>query len=301
MSTHNNSENTDIGDIREYVSVARKGMLCEEYAVGLLYQYFHVPYYVSPPLVTPSEEMISFIRGRRVIVYGGYYRDSMDTLLQEAEKVVVILQPEEEEKSTEIETKSGLDTIYSSPSKWTLSYLESQGCQVLEHIKLIGNYLDEYLTEYPSEETMNFQNGLYTIDKQTDMEKIKELNTTEDILQCIENGKKKRISNIRTAQIRVDQAKVYYIRDIDLSVLVTEGDSPIVDTCFLLAKSSPSGVGILFRHNYKLGRTYVSICAIERSGKSASVIARQVAKGGGSKFMGGGSWDTLIFPSEIWN
>ena len=169
----------------------------------------------------------------------------------------------------------------------------------------MGALLDSYMYGFPSEESLCFQNGIYVINAQTDLEKIATITSNEMVDFTIEAGKPKRIANRRIALDRVSKAIKLEVDDDSDGELKTYmvafgmGDSPIVDTCIALAESSSSGIGILLRYDFSQRKTFISCRVTEESGLNAGKIMRLKFGGGGSRSMGGCSIPGLHFPEDL--
>lgn len=282
------------------VVVCRDTIPCEIYCGHLIKSVFQDVNVIHTRAITKmGEEMLGTLKDKNVIIYGGYYRHSHKEILNVAKSVCCIVQNERLQN-----WDPHVFLFHDFACAWTIDRIRKMvsfdGCITDKQVK-IGDMLDEYMYNYPGEEAMNFQNGLYLIDAPNDLEKLKRVETEDKIAHCIEEGRKKRLNNFMLAQERVKKAILLTkkIGGEHITMLISEGDSPIVDTCNALAKASPSGIGALVRHDYHLERTYVSICATRDSGMEASTIARDWVNGGGSKFMGGGSIDGLAFPRDL--
>jgi hypothetical protein len=189
-----------------------------------------------------------------------------------------------------------INPIRASENKGFLSWVLQEKIKTPVLLQ-IGEYLDSYLYGWPTEEALAFQNGVYTLTGNSNLEKILQVQTQEDIAEVIEKGKIKRNANKEIAAGRVRDATTIMYQGVQ--VLVGFGDSPIVDTCIALAEKAPSGIGILFRYNLKDKRTFISVRVTEGNSLRAGDIAQVLIGGGGSHSMGGGSTDGLIFPEEL--
>jgi hypothetical protein len=212
-----------------------------------------------------------------VLIYGGYYRENHENIVKSAKSVARVVQEDEESK----DWSESVELIRACPCEWTIKNDERKygtDNKIEQHHDEIGRHLDNYLYRYPSENDLNFQNGVYVIDAPTDLDKVKKITSMNDIANCIEQGKEKRQQNERIAQQRLARSTVIQKKfgDDILEICISEGDSPIVDTCFLLAKNSKSKVGALFRHDCSLDKTFLSVYCLEESGRKASKIAKRM-------------------------
>lgn len=142
----------------------------------------------------------------------------------------------------------------------------------------MARYLDDYLYGYPSEESLCFQNGLYAIDKDDDLDKILTIKSNEDINAIIAKGREKRINNRRISGQRLKCVKqlTFKAGDETYSAL---GDTPVVDTCLLLADKSPSGIGMLFRYDINTGKTSISTRTTKESEVDAGLLMKNLVEG----------------------
>lgn len=274
--------------------VVRQNMLAELCGAGLWDSERNSEVIQTPPLTEFTPELLEKIRGKNVLIAGGYYNKSMKPILEAAKSVFVFYNSSdeparEEHKFYQIEHADGFAT-------WTANKVGIDASDF--HFK-IAKYLDDYQYGYPSEEALCFQNGVYVIDKSTDYEKLMSIGNIE---QVIEAGRQKRISNMRIAEQRLKGALEFSVLvDKPCGALTAIGDSPIVDTCLLLAEKSKGGIGFLFRYDLAKNKTFISCRVNEQSGLDAGKIMQKLVGGGGSKPMGGGSIDGLIFPGEFFS
>jgi hypothetical protein len=271
-------------------------------AAELRDQPMHVLY--TKAQVSLSESEMESIRGANVLIVGGYYRDHMPEIIAAAAKVWVFHNNSDEQME-------GYETLLPRSAtegfaSFALQSITSEGVSLdnVETLKEVVGHLDSYLYGWPSEEAMCFQNGVYLIDKPTDLEKLLTIKTIQDVNSTMQNGRLKRRANLRIAEQRLKWARAFNIaygaKTLSIySVLVGFGDSPVVDTCRLLAEKSADGIGILVRYNLEAERTFFSVGTTERSSHDAGEIAKVLFDGGGSQPMGGGSLAGIINPLEF--
>ena len=278
------------------IIVVREGMLAECYGAYLWSVVKGCKFLTTPPLTQMEKADLAVIRDKNILIVGGYYRDNMEPIVEAAKEVTVFYNSSDvirnvppHELLTPLEFTGFLT--------WTIEQLSIED----EHILLIGRYLDEYLYGYPSDESLYFQKGVYTIDKDTDLNKLLTIRCVEDMVNILVKGQEKTIGDRRIAEQRCKSAKefTFELEGKSYSALVTIGDSPIVETCLLLAKKSSSGVGMLFRYDISTGKTFISTRSTKESGIDAGVLMNKLVKGGGSKVMGGGSISKLVFPDQL--
>ena len=276
------------------VVVVRRAMLNEEYGAHLWKTLTGAEVLTTDPVVKMTESYLEQITGKRVLLVGGYYRDNMDPIVERAKSVFIFFNTSDDVQPNSecVIAKEGVGFLM-----WTVKKLNIVDV-VTNHI---AQYLDEYLYGYPSDESLCFQNGVYVIQQPTEVEKILTVKTEDDITRVLEQGRIKRINNLRIAIIRLGNATeiAFTLRGVSHSALVVIGDTPIVDTCLLLAEKSQGGLGIMFRYDLEKKRTMISARATKESGIDAGQLMKALVKGGGSKPMGGGSVDELVFPGDF--
>jgi hypothetical protein len=290
------------------VVVCRKNMLAEVYC-GYIIQCClpGIEIIHTDALTKMDDATLEKVRGKDALIYGGYYRgvENHKAILEKANSMTVVIQ--DEDMKNKKEWMEIVTLISGKPCEQTLNLLSlhfgEEKEKTLERIggtfhRRICHHLDMYLYDYPEDDDINFQNGVYIIDASNDLEKIKLIQSDQGVSACIEKGKQKCQNNLGVAQQRVNKSIEIQklIGGKPIAIRVAEGDSPIVDSCRLLAKNSSSRVGAMFRHDIRLGKTFVSICCLKESGFEACTIAREWMNGGGSPFMGGCSREGLFFP-----
>lgn len=279
--------------------VVRQSMLAELYGAHLWHLHRGSDLLTTPPVTQMDQGLLDKIKGKNILIVGGYYRANMGPILEAAKEVTVFYNSSDADESV-----SGYNFVtsleFTGFLTWTVQQLGLQDDKASPVLRM-AHYLDEYLYGYPSEESMCFQNGVYVIDKDNDLEKILTIKSIEDIEATIVKGKEKRINNRRIGEQRWKCAKqlTFKAGDETYSALVGIGDSPIVDTCLLLAEKSPSGIGMLIRYDINTGKTFISTRTTKESGVDAGILMKKLVKGGGSKPMGGGSVSGLFFPEQL--
>lgn len=237
----------------------------------------------TPPITEMSKDLLQKISGRAILIVGGYFRQNMDAINKSAKSVFVY---ESEEKDSFISwTIDALSKVIPNPITFKI-------CQ----------FLEEYLYGDPSEDSLNFQNGIYCLDGRTDQEKLESIQDMADIRRVLEKGSERRIANKRTAEHRLTTAVPITIKldGSEYKALVAIGDSPIVDTCIVLAQNSPDGFGILYRYDLFANKTFMTCRSTTTSKVHAGKYAQEWSggSGGGTKICGGASITGLVFPSK---
>ena len=275
--------------------IVRQNMLAELYGAHLWSLQQGSEVVQTPALTEMGPELLEKIRGRSILIVGGYYSSSMDPIIASASKVAVFYNQSDSVPAVPHKFYSSGD--WKGFCFWTIGWLSIQDPVVQK----IAFYLDEYLYSDPSDEALRFQNGIYVIDRPTDLEKLLTIKTEDDMEATMAKGKEKRVSNLRIAEQRLKAGKLitFKVLEQEYTAMVSIGDSPIVDTCLLLAKNSPSGMGILFRYDLASEKTLLSTRVLRTSGLDAGKLMKSLINGGGSKLMGGGSITGLKFPQDF--
>jgi hypothetical protein len=276
--------------------VVRETMLVEVYGTFLWQKYLNKGNVIATkPITEMDNATVAEIKGKNILLVGGYYRENMSPILASANSVTVYY------SESDIDETSHFLTYKVVISSGFASWMAQQLCIKDELIIKIAKYLDEYAYGDPSEDSLCFQTGLYTIDKPKDLDKVASISSIQNVEDVIALGKSKRIANLRVADQRVKSSKelTVTVDNKPYKALVSIGDSPIVDTCLLLAKKSTQGIGILFRYDMSANKTFVSARTTKESGINAGQLMKSLVNGGGSRYMGGGSVSTLLFPEQL--
>jgi hypothetical protein len=274
--------------------VVRRNMLAELYGAHLWATHTNTEIFDTSALTEMTPDQLEKIRNKNILIVGGYFKSNMKPILAEAKEVTVFFNTsdlDDQQPDHKFITAEPLSGFLS----WTIQQLGIvESCTVQ-----IAKYLDEYLYGYPSEESLCFQNGVYTIDKPSDLERLLTIQSNKDIESTIAKGKKKRVANLRIAQQRLEASKqfIVYFDGKPYPATVAIGDSPIVDSCILLAQQT--GIGILFRYNLAAKKTFLSCRTTKESGIDAGHLMKQLVNGGGSVPMGGGSINELLLPHQL--
>lgn len=278
------------------VVVVRQSMLAELYGAHLWMVQCGCELLVTAPVTQMTSDLLDKISGKRILIVGGYYSSNMSAILDAAKEVTVFYNSSDVD-----ELVKGYQFItsveFTGFLTWTVQQLNIQEPYILR----MSKYLDEYLYGYPSDEAMCFQNGVYVIDKDNDLDKILTIKSNDDISPVIVKGREKRINNRRVAEQRLKTSKqlTFKAGDEIYTCLCSIGDTPIVDTCLLLAEKSNTGIGVLFRYDINTSKTFISCRTTLDSGIDAGLLMKKWIHGGGSKPMGGGSVSGLHFPDHF--
>lgn len=287
------------------VIVVRKRIIVEELGAEWWKQYvqrqnLNVDVITTEHITEMDSNLLSRIKGKNVLLVGGYYRNNMDSIRQAAKNVFVFLNSSDMESQREFFKEKEILRNTKGFLSFVLTFVTDK-----DPVKeAIAEYLDDCLySSYPNEISLHFKNGVYAIQGNSDLEKIQTIKTLQDVEKTIEQGKKKREDNLFFAKGRLSRSKIYlvmYEEDI-YQVRASIGDTAIEDSCRVLAENSPNGLGFLFRYDLsrKPQETHIT-CASTKSCKiSAGALMNFLVGGGGSKAIGGGSVDSLVFPDQF--
>lgn len=268
-------------------------MLAECFGAEVLRMYNGAIVVMTDPVVAPTHDLLDQITGQNVLIVGGYYRGKLSEFLAVAKSVTVFYNTSDTPDDVEHLI------LKASPNRGFASYaVETANTENKELLMKIAVWLDEYLYGFPSENSLKFQNGVYTLDAKTDVEKVKLImNGTWAIEDVLDVGAVKRHQNLVVARERLEEAREYTV--LGKKVLVAIGGSPIVDSCILL--SQRTGIGMLVRYDQQKKRTFVSCRVTEASGEDAGAIMHAFINGGGSRPMGGGSIDGILSLDELFS
>ena len=273
------------------VIVVRKTMLAECFGAEVLRTYHGVEVIGTDPLVAPTPELLQQVSGKDVLIVGGYYTKSLSEFVAVAKSVTVFY------NTSDVPSETPHTIVRAESNRGFATYAVKKASVNDGLLGDIAEWLDEYLYGFPSQQSLQFQNGIYTLDAPTDIEKLKlVIDGKHDIVDVLERGAKKRAEhNLVIAGERFAAAKEYTV--LGKKVLVAVGGSPIVDTCLMLCK--PTGIGMLVRYDEEKQRTLVSCRVTEESGENAGTIMQQFIGGGGSRPMGGGSVPDILTLDEL--
>lgn len=239
------------------IIIVRETMLAENFGAHLWSIDNNVDVLRTKAQVTLSTEELESIAGKRILIVGGYYRSCMDDILSTASAVWVFHNHADtvpDDAKYNVLRPTTEDRGFA-----TFAFDLLPGWRKPRMLRKMVEYLDSYLYGWPSEKAMCFQNGVYVIDKPTDLEKLMTIECTQALKQTIVNGTAERLSNIRIAEQRLEASIDVSLAAYSLVAKLGFGDSPIVDSCRMLAQKSESGVGILVRYDLSANRTLFSI------------------------------------------
>jgi hypothetical protein len=273
--------------------VVRKQMLAECFGAHLWNKMSDIKIMVTDAVTEMNNSMLEEIKDKDVLIVGGYYKNNMKPIIYAAKNLTIFYN-----NSDKYNQSNDYIALVADKNKgfasWTVEQLKISD----DYILRIADYLDQYLYGHPSEEALCFQNGVYMLNGVTDLEKIKTIKNHEDIENAIEKGREKRINNLRIAKNRADWSTELPLKFNNnvYNVCVAIGDSPIVDTCIVLADRSSSGIGLLLRYDLKSKRTYLSARVKHGVEVNMGEFMHSLVGGGGSYVMGGGSVSGFVSP-----
>jgi hypothetical protein len=233
----------------------------------------------------PTDDILMKVTGQHIMIIGGYYTGNLLPFISHAKSVTVFYNESDNSDDNDhirLSARQGIGFA---------SYV-AEKLSLLPHMK-IAQLLDEYNCGFPSEDTLNFQNGIYTLGDETnsDTERlmlvVRGVHTIEDV---IKRGMEKRKQNLLIANDRLNKSEECTI--CGKQVLVAYGGSPIVDSCIVLSKKT--GIGMLMRHDKQTNITLFSCRVTQESGYNAGDIMNKFIGGGGSRLMGGGSVEGIF-------
>jgi len=151
--------------------------------------------------------------------------------------------------------------------------------------KVVASHLDAYLYGWPSDDDCSFQYGIYSIAGQN-FEKVIETIEGEEPRYIIERGSYAKNDKQAIAKNRLATSVIIPFGDYQIKVAI--GDSPIVETCGMLAQET--GIGMLVRYDLRKNKTFISIRIAlhmaDVNGIKAGELAHAIIGGGGSESMG---------------
>jgi len=239
------------------------------------------------------------LKNKTVMIFGGYYNDNMQEIVDVASLVTVFLS--QGDKFPAVTPESVIHCVFATENRgsllWTADKLDIDGTFTRKMIK----YLDSYAYGNPCKHALKFQNGIYTLEGETDLERLLSIKTWEEIDEVIARGSEKRNANKRVAEQRLQSAMnmIITVPTGRYSFKVSFGDTPILDTTMLLAKHSIGGLGMLIRYNYHGNRTLITVRRNELSNIDVGKLMAEWIGGGGSPIYGGGSLEGILSPHQI--
>lgn len=288
-----------------HLVVIRKGtFLAEVWSAETLKRVMGAQILETPHVTEPTKELLAAIQALphgRVIIFGGFYRDSFEQISHAAmfsgSTVVTVV-------SSESDLGPPL-TFRGTPCQWTLNYIKEVEKTSLSLAQTcVAQCLDNYLCGYPSIDEIQLYNGLSALKGSNIGEQIMGAETLAQIAEAQRVGAERWARDLEIInRVRIPSSKEFLLQGAKegqvLSVLLAEADTTVVTTSWALAIHASSGVGVTMRHSFRENTTSITICAHEASGCEAAELAKKWFNGGGSPFLGGGKLDGLRWPTEV--
>lgn len=269
--------------------VIRKSVVAECVAAYFLKRISFVKEIIEVDNITcPDDKLLEKIKGESVFIVGGYFTGNLEKFVQVSNQVTVFYNSKDTPDTCEH------TIIKFKPCTGICTFVSQFLLKTHPHYNFLKKILlnfDEYIYGYSQEESLNFQNGFYELEGNNTQKINKLIDHPEIYNEIIELGKKRREKNLIIANERLISSKIYKFNGI--SIRVSEGESPIIDSCQLLATGNENikgtGVGLLVRWNFDLNKTFVTCKTTKESGLNAGELMHQFIGGGGSESTGGGS------------
>lgn len=220
------------------VIVVRKSMLAETFGAHLLSSKNNAQVVQTDNISDFDQDLTDSLSGKDVLFVGGYFNKNLNKIVPKVFSVKVFLNSGDDLPL--------FDTIKASENKGFISWVVEQ-YDYEDYIKKIATYLDSYLYGFISEESILFQNGVYALPGDNNLDKISSVKSLADIDSVLEAGveltnKKRKIAEERL----VKSQKVHWTdkKGHEYEIVVGLVPSEIVLTCSLFASNSSSGVGM---------------------------------------------------------
>jgi len=243
-------------------------------------------------------------QGKTILLVGAYFKHELPAVIKVAKHVTVFYNTSDV-AADEKDAGGSYTAVQATPdtgfATWVCNQLKVED---KSYLREMAERIDRYLYGFPSDDDCCFQNGVYVSAGATDLEKLALIRNSDDIVRTIAAGRQKRLANLAIAQARLKTATKLEIPygDKTYTALAASGDSPIVDSCIVLADHSPSGIGLLVRHDYVARKTLLSMRVTSASKLDAGAIMRDLFGGGGSMPMGGATIECVAnIPNEPFN
>jgi hypothetical protein len=328
---------TTVIDPNTTIVVARKGLVGEAFSallVTLAAAGGATRHLITPPQTDPAAlvEQIAATFGAldthgqsTLLLLGGYYLDtktieSLGTLAGCFARTICLCKPDDASLHGEAASVAGVDLVTDPMCAWTTNAVKGlPACNYAVALEVAPS-LDTMDYGYPSEDDKNLHYGIPSIDGADDITKItKILDCTETLDGVRAKGQARRASSAFVCQRRANEAarvtlslprSVFagapIVDEADgtlvkVDFLIGSGDISVAEAADLLAENSPSGVGMIVRHNPSTGKTFFTLCAHARSNINAARAIAYLTRlgggsGGGSAYIGGGSMPTGFLP-----
>ncbi len=195
------------------------------------------------------------------------------------------------ETSSDEKLPENFKYIYSEKSTgfatWAIKQVNIKG----KHLTTFANYLDQQLCSYATEETCNFQTGIYAQAGDTNSGKLSSA-IDVSIGKIIEDGKIQRLHNIPIINERFKTSKIIMLKcdDKEYKTRVTCGWMPVTDTCLRLLEDTQVDCALLIGHDLRNNRTQL-ILRTNNKEIHAGKLIKKLYGGGGYVAQGGATID----------
>ena len=315
--------------------IVRKNILCEHFGAYLWHKYAKAKVIVTDPLTKMDEKTLEKIQDKNILIVGGYYKDNMDEIYARAKSVEVFYNNDDlqfqstdkgkvtlyktnpgttnlsiisyrlfDEKnkykyileSDTQDTKNNVIYVADEHTGFATYSIETLGIEQ-ECYKIMATRFDSYLYGFPSEKTLMFQYGFYSLEMKEDMDKFKAITENPNLIENILLiGQKTRLVNATITKQRLENSTEVAVdyQGKEYKMRIAVGDSPIVDSCILLADNATDGIGCLIRFNLQTKKIFYSIRKSAKADpnlKMGDFIREVFGCGGGSKIQAGGAKD----------
>jgi len=272
------------------IIVVRESMLAETFGAELLSQKIGSKVIKTSNVDSFDNDLIEKLQDKDVLFVGGYFRNNFDQIKDKVKSLTVFLNTSDKEINYDMIRADSLKGFVS----WVCSKFEFD-----DYINRMAGYLDSYLYGHISDDSVDFQNGVYAREGQTNNDKILSIKSMNDVEETLKFGKpftekKKKIAEERYAESKIVNWKNYQI-------IIGHVPSEIVLTCQYFAEKSPSGIGMGWRYDEKTNRTLVSCRVTDKPGLDAGILMNEFISGGGSKVMAGGGKPGKLTVEELFS
>lgn len=228
-------------------------------------------------LTEPDEKIINDISGRDIFIVGDYYMNFLDKLKVHCNSIEIFLPY----SYTHSEHDNSISFYFSEENSGFASYSIKCNSEKLEELEEgsssfllnIAEMLEEVVYYFPSEDALDFYNGIATLSNtQTEMEKLSLItNKVIEIDLVKKRGKESRSFQFPVIQERKKSAKDSRICD-KYTVQVCLGDDNVLETCQAL--SEKYGIGFLMHYIPDKKGTHI-FCGVS---KTIGLDAREVLR-----------------------
>jgi hypothetical protein len=227
-------------------------------------------------LTEPDEKIINDISGRDIFIVGNYYMEFLDKLRNHCRSIEIFLSEGESYPLSE-----DIKIYLSQKNAGFATYAVQQNSEKLEELEegsssflwKIGEMLEEVVYGFPTEDSLNFYNGITTLSNTlSEMDKLALVtNKAVDIDTVKKRGMDARAFHFPVIQERKKSAKDSRICD-KYTVCVCLGKDNVLESCQAL--SEKHGIGFLMHYDTDRKGTHIH-CGVS---KTSGLDAREVLK-----------------------